>query len=247
MLKKDLEVIGLDEAEASAYLALLELDEASIAQIAGKAKLKRPTTYLIVEALKEKGLVSMVKRKKKTLFLAEDPRKILDMLEERKQKMNRIMPELLSFANALDKKPGIRYFEGQEGIKTVYRDTLNFPEQEFQAFFSEVFLKHFDEKFFTEFYYDQRLQKRIFVRAILPDNADTRQLVAQDQAQLRKSKLAPVGMFHMNIEINTYGKDKVGIISFEEDFALIIESKKIHDSLKNLFELVWNLLPENKS
>jgi sugar-specific transcriptional regulator TrmB len=246
MLKNDLEVIGLDEAEASAYLALLELDEASIAQIAEKAKLKRPTTYLIVESLKEKGLVSMVKRKKKTLFLAEDPRKILDMLEERKQKMSRIMPELLSFANVLDKKPGIRYFEGWEGIKDVYRDTLNYPEQEFQAFFSEVFLTRFDEKFFTEFYYDQRLQKRIFVRAILPDNADTRKLVAQDQMQLRKSKLAPAGMFHMHIEINTYGKDKVGIISFEEDFALIIESKKIHDSLKSLFELTWSLLPEHK-
>lgn len=246
MLKQDLKVIGLDDSEASAYLALLELDEASIAQIAEKAKLKRPTTYLIVESLREKGLVSMVKRKKKTLFLAEDPRKILDMLEERKQKMNRIMPELLSFANVLDKKPGIRYFEGWEGIKTVYRDTLNYPGQEFQTFFSEVFLTHFDEKFFTEFYYDQRLQKRIFVRAILPDNANTREVVSHDQEQLRKTKLAPAGMFHLDIEINTYGKDRVGIISPKEDFALIIESKKIHDSLQSLFELVWSFLPENK-
>ncbi|MDP1814596.1 MAG: helix-turn-helix domain-containing protein [Leadbetterella sp.] len=242
MLKKDLEIAGLDENEAGAYMALLELGEASIAQIAEKAKLKRPTTYLIIESLKAKGLVNMVKRKKKTLFSSEDPRKILDMLEERKQKMKRIMPELLSFANALDKKPSIQYLEGWEGIKNVYRDTLSYPEQEFQAFFSESFLTRFDEKFFTEFYYDQRLQKKVFVRAIIPDSKMMRELVLQDQKQLRRSKLAPAGMFKMDIEINMYGKNKIGIISFEEDFALIIESKKIHDSLRSLFELTWNLL-----
>lgn len=244
MQKKDLEIIGLSESEASAYLALLELNEASVAQVALKARLKRPTTYLILESLKEKGLVNMVKRKKKNLFSAEDPRKILDIMEEKKQKMKRIMPELLSFANVLEKKPGIQYFEGWEGIKSVYRDTLDYPGKELRAFFSEVYLTRFDEKFFTDFYYQERINKKIFVRAIMPNNEYIRQLVLHDQEQFRKSKLAPSGIFHMNIEINMYGNGKIGIISFEEDFALIIESKKIYDSLKSLFELVWSLLPE---
>jgi len=247
MLKSDLETIGLNENEASAYLALLELDEAPIAQIAAKAQLKRPTTYLIVESLKEKGLVNMVKRKKKVLFSAEDPRKILDMLEERKQKMHRLMPELLSFANALDKKPGIRFFEGWEGIKNVYRDTLNYPNQEILGFFTENFLIKFDESFFADFYYSQRVQKKVFVRAILPDNAHLRELASHNQEHLRRSKLAPAGVFQMDVEINMYGKNKIGLISFEENFALIIESQKIHDSLKSLFELVWGLLPETKN
>lgn len=81
----------------------------------------------------------------------------------------------------------------------------------------------------------------------MPDNIETRKLAAIEQKIILKTKMAPVGMLHMDIEINTYGNDKVGIVSFEEDFALIVQSKKIHDSLKSLFELAWNLLPENKA
>lgn len=244
MLKKQLEAAGLNENEASAYLALLELNEGSVAQIASKAGLKRPTTYLIVESLKEKGLVSTIKRKAKSLLFAEDPRKIIDILEERKAKMDRIMPELLSFANIIDRKPSIRYFEGIEGIKDVYRDTLKQADQETLTFFSDSYSTHFDEKFFTDFYFKERIKKKVWVRAILPDQPKINELTKGDIAQLRKTKIVPKGAYSINIEINLYGKNSVGIISFEENFALIIESEKIHNSLKNIFELIWSLLPD---
>lgn len=247
MLKQELSAFGLSESEASAYLALLELGKASIAQIAKKAGIKRPTTYLIIESLKENGLVSMAKKHKKTLFVAEDPRKIIDILEERKNKMNRIMPELLSFANMLDQKPAIQFFEGNEGIKSVYRDTLNYGDQEMLTFFSESYAEDFEEDFFRDFYFPERIKKKIWVRAILPKQDIIQKLVSQDTQHLRKSKIVQSGTFNISIEVNLYGKNKVGIISFEEKFALIIESEKIHSSLKNIFELVWNLLPEKNN
>ncbi|MFC1645170.1 TrmB family transcriptional regulator [Patescibacteria group bacterium] len=246
MLVDELEGIGLNENEAKAYLALLELSEASVAQIALKAKLKRPTTYLIVESLKEKGLVGMVKREKKTLFLAKDPRKIVEMLEERKEKINRVMPQLLSITNVIDKKPEIRFFEGQEGIKEVYRDTLNYPNQEMLAFFSDSYVEFLDEDFVQNYYFPKRVEKKIWARAILPDQEAIRKLVTDDVAHLRQTKIVPKNTYDINIEINIYGKSKVAIISFEEQFGLIIESKKIHESLRNIFNLVWDLLPETK-
>jgi HTH-type transcriptional regulator, sugar sensing transcriptional regulator len=243
MLKNDLISIGLSEKEAVTYLAMLELGETSISNIAAKAKQKRPTTYLIIDSLKEKGMVSMVKRNKKTLFLAEDPRKIVEILEERKEKMNRIMPQLLSFSNMLDNKPAIRYFEGIEGIKNVYRDTLAYPDQEMLTFFSETFSTHFDKDFFNNFYIPKRVQKKIWVRAILPEQKIIRELAANDIKHLRQTKIVPDGTYNINIEINLYSKNKIGIISFEEKFALIIESEKIFFSLKNIFELMWKMLP----
>lgn len=244
MLTNDLKAINLTENEAQAYLALLEIGEASVAQIAGKAKLKRPTTYLIIESLKEKGLIGMVRRKKKTLFLAEDPRKIVEMLEEKKEKMNRIMPQLLSITNFIDKKPTIRFFEGAEGIKDVYRDTLNYEDQEILTFFSDAYATHFDESFFQDFYIPKRVEKKIWARAILPDQKIIRELVANDIQQLRKTKIVPENTYNIHVEINLYGKGKAGIVSFEEQFALIIESEKIYSSLKNIFELAWRMLPE---
>lgn len=246
MLSDNLQEMGLNEGEARAYLAMLELGESSVAQIAKKANLKRPTTYLIVEDLKEKGLINMAKRGKKTHFLAEDPRKIVEILEERKEKMNRIMPQLLSITNFIDKKPAIRFFEGIEGIKSVYRDTLNYPNQEMLTFFSETYATHFEEDFFNNFYIPKRVEKKIWARAILPMQKKIKELTNRDTEQLRQTRLVPKKTYAINIEINLYGKRKIGIVSFEEKFALIIESEKIHDSLKNIFELVWDFLPQNK-
>jgi sugar-specific transcriptional regulator TrmB len=246
MIQEALGALGLSEAEQQAYVALLELGEASVGQLAFKAKLKRPTTYLIVEALKMKGLVSMTKRGKKTLLIAEDPRKILDMLEERRRKVERVMPELLSLANNIDRKPTIRYFEGMDGIKDVYYDTLNYSDQEMLSFYSDTYATHFEERFFEDFYFAERKKKKIWVRAILPDQEIIQKLIVNDVAHLRKTKIVPKGSYGINIEINMYGKRKIGIISFEEQFALIIESEKIYTSLKNIFELLWGFLPERK-
>lgn len=246
MINEALGVLGFGESEGRAYVALLELGEASVGQLALKAKLKRPTTYLIVEALKAQGLVSMTKRGKKTLLVAEDPRKILDMLEERKRKMERVMPELLSLANAIDRKPTIRYFEGLDGIKDVYYDTLNYPDQEMLSFYSDTYATHFEEQFFEDFYFTERKKKKIWVRAILPDQEIIQKLIVNDVAHLRKTKIVPKGNYGISIEINMYGKRKIGIISFEEQFALIVESEKIYASLKSIFELLWGFLPEKR-
>ncbi len=242
-LQKKLLAAGLSESEAAVYLAALELGETTVSRLARKAGIKRTTAYLVIESLKEKGLISSLKKESTSVFFAEDPRKIHDILEERKEKIDKIMPQLLAFTNLIDKKPKIRYFEGTEGIKEVYRDSLRYPGREMLTWYSETYSTHFDEKFFLEDYIPKRVKKKIFVRAILPDNEIIRNLTKNDQKHLRKSKFISPEQYHISIEINMYGNNKVGIISYDEQLGIIIESKKIYDSIKNIFEIMWNLLP----
>ena len=61
-----LERVGLKGKEASVYLALLELGTASVESIAKKAGTKRPTTYLVLDDLQNRGLVSIVPQQKKS-------------------------------------------------------------------------------------------------------------------------------------------------------------------------------------
>jgi len=48
--------------------------------------------------------------------------------------------------------------------------------------------------------------------------------------------------FNVSSEIMIYGKDKVIMASFEEMIAVIIESEKIHDTLRAIFESHWQSL-----
>lgn len=237
LLEIQLRKAGLTESESKVYLASLELGETNISRIAKKSGIKRSTTYWVIDSLKEKGLISLAKRNKKTFYFAEDPRKISQHMEENLKDVNASLPAFLALANFIDKKPSIRYFEGKAGIKEVFKDTLRYPKQEILAWFPRIF-----ESFIDDYYVPRRLEKRIWVRAIMPDNEKSREFARSEEKKLRKSKLVPEGEFNIDVEITLYGGNKIGIISFEEEIALIIESPKIHNSLKNIFELMWKYL-----
>lgn len=239
MFEKELEKAGLTDKEANVYLAVLELGEANIARIAKKSKVKRATVYLAVESLKEKGLISAAKRENKIYYYAEDPRVIQKQLEEKKESISKIMPDLLASFAFLDKKPSIRYFEGKNGIKQVFEDMLNYPNREILAMFTEQHLD-FGDNFFYEYFIPERKKRKIWVRSIFPDNVQMRDFQKNDPNHLRQSKLISSNKFTLKTEIVIYGKNKIGILSFNEELGLIIESQDIHDSLKGIFEVMWD-------
>jgi HTH-type transcriptional regulator, sugar sensing transcriptional regulator len=244
MLQKELENLGLDEKEVQVYLSLLEIGEANIAKICNKSGVKRTTVYSAIEALKEKGLVSSTTRKQSILYIAEDPRKLEQKLNEKMISLKNILPELLSISNFIDKKPKIRYFEGIEGIKEAYRDTLNYPDRETLAWASPDAVKFFESDWLWKTYLPQRIEKKIWQRVIAPDNPEIRAFTAEDQKHLRRTKYIPKDKIPFEVEINLYGEQKIAIMSFEEKLSLIIESNKIYNTLKNIFEIMWEGLPE---
>ena len=239
--------MGLNIREAMLYLAALELGKANVSELAKKAGIKRTTAYLALESLKEKGLVSAAPQKNtRTVYWAENPKKIQEMLTEHQGTFNRILPELLTFTNLMEVKPAIRFFEGKEGIKELFKDMLRYPKQEILEWYSETYALDFEEEFFVNFFTPERVKKEIFVRAILPGNEIIRKLLPKNQQELRRTKLIDPEVYKIGIEINVYGGRKVSIISFREKIGLLIESKTIAESMKNIFDIMWNLLPERK-
>jgi HTH-type transcriptional regulator, sugar sensing transcriptional regulator len=244
MLYNQLQDAGLNETEAKIYLASLELGETSVSRIARKAGIKRTTVYLSLENLMERGLISAIKKEGKTNYFAEDPRNLERIMEERKERISKLVPELLAFTSLIDKKPQIRYFEGMEGIKEVIKDTLNYPNQEICTFFSESYLPDLGEEFFAEYYRPERLKRKISNRAILPDNEAMRALAKEDEKTLRHSKFISADLFKVKFEMMIYGDNKINIVSFKEKFALILESVEIYDSFKSIFETLWHFASE---
>jgi len=247
MLRKELEKLNLNEKEAGVYLAMLELGETNIERISEKSKIRRTTVYDVLEDLSEKGLAGHIKNKKRTLYYAEDPRKLEEQLDEKKMVLKNILPELMSVANLIDKKPKIRYFEGIEGIKNVYKDTLKYSSQEILMWGSPEVIKHFDNDWLWNYYVPRRIRNKIWMRAIGLDMEVVKNIKSQDEKHLRKTRLSPYSQFPFEVEINLYGNGSIGIMSFKEQFGLIIESKKIYNTLKSIFEMNWNSLAKTES
>lgn len=238
-LYKELKSFGLSENEAKVYMALLELGEANIAQLTKKSNVNRSTVYLAINSLKEKGLASSIK-KRKNLFYAEDPRKMIDNLKKKTAELEKSMPNFLAAFALLDKKPDIRYFEGESGIKEIYKDILNTPNSEMLAWYSNDYKPFFDEKFFFDFFIPERKKNKIWLRAIYPENEDMRKLAGNNEIHLRQTRFIDNDNFNLESELALYDKNKLAIISYKDKLGIIITSKSIFNTLKSIFEVMWD-------
>lgn len=243
-LNELLNQLGLDYKEDDVYLALLELGTASVHEIAIKAGIKRTTTYDVLDNLIKKGLVGQTQKGKKRLFYAEEPEKLNVLLWEKQSKLIEAMPLLKSLYNTAGSKPKIRYFEGKEGLKQVYRDTLNY-QGELVAFITENIINDLGRDFAEE-YIAKRKKANIAARVIAPDTTEHREYKNKDKEFLKQTRLVPKDKFPFTIEMNIYG-NKIAFMSFKETLGIIIESNEIANNMKLLFELAWKGAKQEKN
>ncbi|MEI6587898.1 MAG: helix-turn-helix domain-containing protein [Candidatus Moraniibacteriota bacterium] len=247
MLFHDLENLDLSANEAKVYLAALELEETSVERLSKKSGVKRTTVYLAVESLAKKGLISHSRRKNKAFYYAENPQKIKSNLTEKLEAVDRLMPQLLSITNLIDKKPVIRFFDGEEGMKEIFRAIANSPVKETYSWYSETYLSNFDVQWVNDVFIATRIKNKVWVNSIHPDTEQFKEIAKKNTEQCRRFKAVDPTFFKITISINLYGNNKVGIMSFDEQFGLIIESQKIYESLLSIHKTMWNMIPEKTS
>lgn len=247
---EELKKIGLSDNEAKVYLALLELGSATAQQISEKAGVKRPTTYFEIEALMKMGVVTTFEKvgKKdgptKTLFRAEDPEYLKNIIErekklavERERALGDVLPELGKLFLAAGERPRVRFFEGIEGLKTMQDEFLKTKDREIEAIASlddvlKVFPKHPDD------YSPRRVQRGIKAKLIYT-SSNGAFLKKYDEAMLRESRYLPPDKFPFSCDVTIYDSSIALSALRERPFGIILESKEIADSLRSLFYLAW--------
>jgi len=119
-----LEELGLSEAESKIYLALIELRSSLAGPIIKKTGFHRGTTYLILQRLKEKGLVSSIIKGKKQYFEPANPNILLSLLKEKQEKLQEILPKLNAKLNSSQEKQEVVVYSGIKGIRAVFEKML---------------------------------------------------------------------------------------------------------------------------
>jgi sugar-specific transcriptional regulator TrmB len=228
--------IGLNNKETQVYLGLLELGVASVQSIAQKAGIKRPTTYLILDDLQRRGLVSVVPRAKKVLYTAESPEKILNDLHHKQELVKRFLPNMMALYNAKVDKPQVLLFEGKDAVRDVYNKVLNAKEVDFFSTIRDIISVYPD---YPELLNQNAIQGSVKVRELLTRNqADFDYARKMEHNQNFIQRFAPgEGEF---LTDNCLYDGKVVFFSYQPYiFAVQIASQGIYRSLRNLFEYAW--------
>lgn len=243
LIENELVNLGLTTEESKVYLAILELGGSFVSAIARRAKVNRSTCYHTLENLTKKGLVSSFRKGNILNFSASDPKRFIQMAEEKMQLTKDLMPELLSVTNTLAFKPKIRFYEGLEGIKNIFEDIIE-TKDEVLGYTNIKGLTELFPEYFRKFCH-RKVTNGIKTRYIAPatetgvDMIDAFYPKNFDQNLLEILMVNPK-QFNFQNEIAIYG-NKVAIFSLKADelIGLIVESATFSNSMKSFFDLAW--------
>src|SRR3989338_978218 len=124
MYEQLLREIGLSQNEARIYEALLQLGETSVQKISLKSKVHRRNAYDSLAKLIEKGLVSEVFIKGEKHFKAQPPQRLLSLLKEKEEMVQKELSGMQAKYEALEEKEEAYVYKGIEGVKNYLNDIL---------------------------------------------------------------------------------------------------------------------------
>jgi sugar-specific transcriptional regulator TrmB len=252
-LIKHVEELGLSNKEARVYIANLMLGPAGVQQIADTSGIKRVTTYVILEALVNLGLVSQTSHAKKTLFNAEAPDNLHRLLEKReqslrdqKQQLEELLPQLKKLKTLPKTTPTIKFYDGNEGIRTVVKTVI---QESKEAGVKQVYgVSNLDElhTVFPEIAAAETNPDRVSagIRSRIIYTSDRGPIYEQgDTNKLRESRYVSSEDYPIHGDMAIVG-DRVAMVSFAgiQPIGVIIQSPELSQMLLNLFNLAWERL-----
>lgn len=175
------------------------------------------------------------------------PDKLLTLASLEKQKADQaeqtleaILPNLKTKYEVIDNKPVVTYYEGVEGIKKVYMDTI----KEGKEMWSLVETSEVDPAIYewlTTTYVVDRVKKDIKVKAIVASGSKTKIYTGLNEKELRETKVISSDKFPFENEINIYG-NKMAIVNYRKGTKLlgvIIDNPILVNTFRSWFNLTW--------
>lgn len=233
MIKEKLQEFGFSEKEVKVYLAMLEAGPAVASAIAKKAGIKRSTTYVVLDALAERGMVQTLDRRGIQVYQGAPPEQLVQYLQGMAKRYAGFAEAAKEVVSELPRprplenvpKTKVRFFEGEKSVNTVYEDTLASLEdiRVYAAF------AHGDDVSASA----SQKMANIKMQIVFPGHSADAKKAASERGALRETLLASRGS-NTSSEINVYD-DRVIFISTAEDFAVSIESRELADAMRKTF------------
>lgn len=234
-MHEELRLIGLDEREIQIYLNLLK-GEGTANHLAETTDIRRTTIYEIIERLKKKGLVTSFLKDKKTIFRAASPTTLLDQLEEKRDKIKRIMPQLLAEQQKTTSKHTIEFFEGKNGIKSAANDMLNYSE--ILVYGASTIADEIVGPYTANFA-QRRVERNVQMRAIIPKDIPEHML---NKKVANVTKIRTMNIFEKHqIAYFIYGTN-ILIVTLPDHLSCVkIENPILAESQRKIFEKLWQI------
>ncbi|MBI2054734.1 MAG: hypothetical protein HYT39_01390 [Candidatus Sungbacteria bacterium] len=235
-------VFGLQDKESRLYTSLLELGEATVLGISKKSGIKRPTAYVALQSLEEKGLVTKTVRGKKTFFVPQPPQKLVTEAEFRLKELKEAIPQLESLLQRGMGKPRVMIYQGKEALDRAYDEVFVIRGDMLYMGNLELFKEAFPRTM-KKFHY-VTYSPEFTVRGILYETEEARAYVKEYDNEYQHTRFISKEFPLFQMDIGIFG-DRTLISSISKDyFTVNIESEVIANAFRTIFEMMWRSAKE---
>ena len=230
---------GLDKKSASVLAALLDKGAMSLSGISKETHINRPALYELLPRLIERGLVSQIRRQKRSFYRAESPLKLLESYKAEHRDIElRLATIAEEYVNQSQDRPIIKYFEGYRGVTFVFDDIVESLPR------SSVFYRYSSRTGDADTYRNTHYEKMRDAKQIERMVITSEEKASKKSKKLERSvKAIPkeFDLFADNISLVIYG-DKTAYIDYDSKTSFIVESAKIAKFQEKLFRLLYKKL-----
>ncbi len=248
--EKLIDLFKLNSKDADVYLDLLQYGASVASTISTRTQIERTSVYSALKRLIQKGLVAYHFKKQIQHYTAVPPevlnRLIEDELQEvtdKKEDLKSMMPDLKKLISSQESSPEIEFFEGLEGVVTLYEHMLSTGKTHC-AFLTVENLPKSIRPYLTKAYIQNKIAKGVRSKVIVSDSPRAKRYKELDKTGNRTTKILPKSFLPFETEI-IIGEKDVAIIDLENRFlGIYLKSKSIRNTLQALFETLWTLAPK---
>jgi len=225
--------LGLSRNEARTYLALVRLGMSTASAVIESTGLHRANVYDTLEKLHKKGLISSIIKVNVKQYQAAPPNKLLDILKEKEQNIQQILPRLEADFKASKSKEEIQVFKGKNGLKTVLEDILK-EDKTWYVFGGAGRLSEY-LKFHIMHWNRQREKQKMDIKIIYDNSLRGR----KEELRFMEKRYVK-SRFNFPAGVGIYGDKVVQIIFGDEPLIILIRSEKAAKGFMEYFQLLWN-------
>jgi predicted transcriptional regulator len=230
-----LERIGLPESSVKIYLALLEYGHCNPSDIARHADMHRTDVYRFLPLLEDRRLVTRFLSGKRTLYRANDPKHLKEMLTSLESRLDIVIENL----QEKQQKVGEGIFEygrGADAIRSSHEQSIDAIPLDSTIYRYSSRKRSYSGVGISPEYEAKRKQKRIYRKLITNEY----QITEKIPDPMREIAVIPesFGLFDYDITKSIVG-DTVKIVDYETLEIFIIRNRQFAEFEKKLFELLF--------
>ncbi len=244
---RTLAVLDLNENEAVLYGQMLSHPQSTVQELGTRAPFPRTMLYYVLKQLMQRGLVSARKEGWRTVYVAENPERLYDLLSRKEKEFERetaaireLVPHLKQRYRFAGKRPTVRTFEGLEEYQKALEDSIVSKPKEILAY--EMLGAKKPAIQMRDAHERRRVTRKILKKVLFFESRDAMRALESrrydDFTQFRSIKDGPAP-FGADVTLYDGKLLYTSYYAGHEPTAVLIEDEALYMMQKSLFDALW--------